>query len=310
MALTYLLNEYHTLVRMSKKRHVLVEGEADRRFLRDWWADAGLDAELKEKLSHVCIDTADILKSPDQQMGNREKVEATVLTSSEPRLVGFVDREFRDFQDITGSIADLIEDHKAQARVVWTRGHSVENYFFKPEIISKSLRRFLTDPLADEICDRFKRCFYGIALCAASISWAANLLSAVKLARAHIFPSCFKYWPRTAIIEIDFQAWENSLKARGVPPDRRRELLRLTSESMVKLQDHSNESLRWICHGHIGVRCFASAFEAITETVSEHRRKKPFARQSEDVLFNTLLSDWLALGCCTSPTLLIELLES
>jgi len=46
------------------------------------------------------------------------------------RSIGFVERELRYF-DLEDCIHDLIGDHKAVNHLVWSRGHSIENYFFE-----------------------------------------------------------------------------------------------------------------------------------------------------------------------------------
>lgn len=73
----------------------------------------------------------------------RERVEyvcAKALNTPEARkLVGFVDREFREFEQ-GDTLRDLLDGHQTVGRVVWSRGHSIENYNLDGYILRQSLR--------------------------------------------------------------------------------------------------------------------------------------------------------------------------
>ena len=71
--------------------------------------------------------------------GNRQAIENVVKlvskTDLRDKLVGFVDREFRNFNWDNGVLIDQIKKHFIDDRILWTRGHSTENYFLDENIL-------------------------------------------------------------------------------------------------------------------------------------------------------------------------------
>ena len=75
----------------------------------------------------------DLLEFDEEVLGEREKVKkayySVIDTPHIEKLVGFIDREFDDFE-WNGGFVDTRRAHKVSGRLVCSRGHSIENYCF------------------------------------------------------------------------------------------------------------------------------------------------------------------------------------
>ena len=81
--------------------------------------------------SGIVIDSAEMIRECEGVFSNREKVEYIhALAADHAKLAGWVDREFRMFA-VGPSIVNELKGHNVlDASLFWTRGHSIENYFF------------------------------------------------------------------------------------------------------------------------------------------------------------------------------------
>ncbi len=124
--------EYITEISFSKSRFLLVEGSEDEafftliyNFLRS--NKAQIPAEKLDLLKNIIIDTAEGIKG---ELGNRAKIEkicelvAQESSNVSNRVLGFVDREFREFE-YNNELNDNIKTHKINNRLIWSRGHSI-----------------------------------------------------------------------------------------------------------------------------------------------------------------------------------------
>ncbi len=136
--------EFVAAIQMSKLPHILLEGTHDKAFFLRM-CEAAPDAPSQ---NHVSITTAEQIASDVSVIGNRDKVEEICKLIEgrhfQYRFLGFVDREFRNFR-LRKSIHDELRKHCCQGRLVWSRGHSVENYMFDFEVIKQPLRDFSTN---------------------------------------------------------------------------------------------------------------------------------------------------------------------
>lgn len=155
--LQYDINTYLTSVRMSSKIRVLVEGRDDKSHISNVVSLLCKNAKFK-------IDTAADIKGICRDTGknNRAKVEkAHELSKGNQqykKLFFLCDRESRGFV-IDERVHDEIAEHYVDGQLSWTIGHSIENYFLSPEIISNGLRYLTPSAFKDQAIDRFHRCF-------------------------------------------------------------------------------------------------------------------------------------------------------
>ena len=127
----YSLKGYLKKIQMACTKILLVEGEEDRIAINSLLYEYSLKNESKH---NVVIDLSEIV-SDDKlyALGEREKIEkiydvASVGLSSTNKFYVFVDREYRNFD--TNTISDNLPTHFIEGNLFWTRGHSIQNYFF------------------------------------------------------------------------------------------------------------------------------------------------------------------------------------
>jgi len=142
--------EYVTEIIMSNDRFLLLEGADDEKFFTIICNllkqnEAQISAEKLYLLKNIIIDTAERIQG---ELGNRAKIEKICdLVAQEPpdvnnRVLGFVDREFREFE-WSNDLKDHIKTHKINKRLIWSRGHSIENYFFEISTLRKAWDKIL-----------------------------------------------------------------------------------------------------------------------------------------------------------------------
>src|SRR5437660_10174463 len=155
---------YRTMVRMSKFKYILVEGRDDIIVFKY------LIEEFLGKRSDIRFHGAHQIRF-DSGIGNRERVENIVESLKgkkyAKRFVGFVDREFRGF-DLDNEIKDVIGKHNVTDRLIWSRGHSLENYYFDFSSLRRPLRHFSMTPHFDDALDLFEQNFEHIITLACS----------------------------------------------------------------------------------------------------------------------------------------------
>ena len=274
----YSLNGYQLLLRQRQWAVLLVEGDTDRRALISLISRC-LGYAIR---SEYIIDTADLLASPDENtMGNREKVEyycaALQSTPVGQKLVGFVDREFREFL-VDGGVEDNLAQHMVQGRVVWSRGHSLENYFLEPKLLAESFRQLITHPDVGRMDALFVESFHALVR-------AATLLSLVGL-RLGRFEDLKKtiHWRHfrqtDSGVEWNPDAWHRDLCGRpSCPPDLAQQFWTGYLEVAQRIQDVPFEVARWFVHGHIALAIMTQGYaRCVYEVSGEERAVQSFLR--------------------------------
>jgi hypothetical protein len=302
--------QYLNLVEMSDRKRILVEGRTDKKVF-----DSLLDALFRQvpqgiSRQNIHVDVAETLIRGNTNMGpsKRERVEyicAEVQNTPEAeKLVGFVDREFREFKE-GDTLRDRLNGHRVIGRLVWSRGHSLENYGFDVYILRQSLRehsRYYRDT------DYFSRAF----------SLFENLWeSAIRLACTYSLIAeedreidALKSIISWKIIETSpSRVLLNQVLLKQVLTERREfnaKAERLIErfhfwEERVNRADFS--CVKWMCHGHIGFRFILSVFanciveicrqENIPENEFVRVVSKTIFHTSEDNIFETCSKTWI-----------------
>jgi hypothetical protein len=285
---------YRNMVKMSSFKHILVEGKDDKRSMKY------LIQDLWGKRSDILVHGAHQIQF-GINIGNRERVEEICRNINgkkyAKRFVGFVDREFREF-DLANEIRDLINKHNILDRLIWSRGHSIENYYFDFIVLSKPLRDYSLTQYFDDALDLFEQSFEQVIklACALSLaSWQCNLLKPAK--------RCMDW----SILEfngleltINTTIWLNSLiskqKVRYEEASVLIDTFQLWLEKVSKT--HFN-TVRWLCHGHIGIAFIWAAyarcvFEVCHKSGCEDPRREAnhVLKADETVRFNGCASEW------------------
>lgn len=310
----YKLAEYKSFIQRSSNKHLLVEGSDDKRLFKT------LLEELS--LSSVDIDSAEQLIDFGVGVGNRDKVELTCQAIAREayanKLVGVTDREFRNFQ-ISDPPVDLLEQHRVDDRLVWTRGHSVENYFFDFNILRNPLRDFSVTEFFDEALYLFETVFTSTLRLACAVSLAAfEFNNRYNLLKSSLDWSVLQI---NGNIEIEYNIWKDFLiKKHRVTIKDADVIIDLTLKWVDILQKVSDALIRWLCHGHVGLSLLWAAYARCVYEVclranlaNPKQEASRVLRAEESVRFNSCASWWIrhALsGYCEYPTEIIHLLNS
>ncbi|HEJ9136006.1 hypothetical protein [Serratia marcescens] len=129
--LSYDIDSYITMIKMSSKQRILVEGRSDRLHFRNLFVHFNFRKKPQ-------IDTAQDIRGNTHQNRscNRRKIEDIHSFCKDTTNTYFLcDREFRNFS-VENVITDDLNDHFVDNRLYWTFGHSIENYFLIEEVIS------------------------------------------------------------------------------------------------------------------------------------------------------------------------------
>jgi len=285
----FTVEEYLTEREMSNLPVLLVEGKDDSIFFQlikdELVQNLTKDESYSlESLLSIEIDTPEIVKSPEGcALGNREKVEYICKIADEfdfkGSLLGFVDREFRE-SSLDGYIHDRLGTHNKIGRVIWSRGHSVENYLFDFRTLRDGLVDFGVNqkyPIQAAI-QLFELNFDKIVGIVCSVSLAANKNNLIGLVESSSDPLVFKFVDNE--IKFSLDDWNTSLSAKKKLDEVRRNSLIESFSSYLGITSNSDiQTLRWLCHGHIGMSFIWSAFEACiirtweTSGVTQNDRK-------------------------------------
>jgi hypothetical protein len=267
LKLQYNLQGYLNSVQMSGRKHLLVEGKYDRQFFRIF---------LDTFISHieVDIDTAENLSSPEIVGGNCQKVEkvAETISSKEyaARFVGFVDREYREFdlQEIT----DKLGCHNQISRLVWSRGHSIENYFFTHQIVKESLLDLCYTDSFDKAIVRFMNCFEDTIRIACALGLTGHQMRKSEVIRNSICSDLIHFEGTRLVFKIN--NWKELLVSRQQSESEN--IVYCFENWLNRLESINLETLQWLCDGHSGLFFVLDVYHrcVYTDTANSDNRKK------------------------------------
>lgn len=260
--------EYRAYIRFSHNKRLLVEGRNDRRVFITL-----IDAALKrihEKHEQIEIDTAEDLAGEgfEGTRGNREKVEyicqMVVGTPDARKIVGFVDREFRGFEVVNG-IADKINGHNVVGRLIWSRGHSIQNYSFDPATLQEPLETLTPSVEFKEALRTFLSVFRSVILTACATTLAALECGRLNLAKGSISWKLIEIHETAIALRLD--DWRAIfIDRQHTDPSQADALIRRYQFWLERVRSADFQVIRWLCHGHIG---FAFIWATYTRCVYE-----------------------------------------
>lgn len=312
--LHYTLNDYIAYVFASQKKRLLVEGADDYRlFSRLIYAFTKNEGKIE-------IDDASCLIGFEQAIANREKVEMACMLIKDKRfstkLTGFVDREHRDFA-LSPKLQDQIKNHRVDGRLVWSRGHSVENYYFDFETLRAPISSLSPTRYQQVALDMFEKNFEGIIRMACSSS-----LLGLEMGNFQIIKSSIS-WNVFDVDDGEISLNTNTLKKELEKKNVRSETIQIITDrypywrGLVNMADF--DVVRWACHGHIGLSFIWSTYKRLVYEVSlkdgTQRPEREVERAldaKEEIRFIACAQNWIkrALGNETVfPYELLELLE-
>jgi hypothetical protein len=272
---------YRNMVKMSKFKYILVEGKFDKIAL------LYLIDELFGKRSDLRVHGAYQIQfgSKSSSKGNREKVEEIAESIGgkkfAKRFVGFVDREFRGFNFENG-IEDTIAKHNVIDRLIWTRGHSIENYYFDFSLLRGPLRDFTTTSHFSNALDLFEQNLEQIIKLACAASLAGLELGQLEKVKSSIDWSLLQF--DTSKLIIITSNWSSNLTRGKMSNEAAQSLIGSFQIWLEKLSEIDFSILRWFCHGHIGIAFIWAAYARCVLEVGQRSGSKDPLNEARNVV--------------------------
>ncbi|MDR6481609.1 hypothetical protein [Paraburkholderia terricola] len=269
----YSIEGYGVALALRSAKTILVEGPSDKRVLTRLILQHDM---RKERRTRFVIDEVALISNDAglAYKGNKEKVEfvASSLEKLSSKLNWLVDREWEGV-DLD---ADPMQFHAPPERA-WgrrTKGHSIENYWFRNKFLSDYLKMFFGEILNADFFAALTARFDSIIRIAAAYSFASKRLGtlsrSIGLVKAtHLDWTGDRYIARNSL--------NVALSARGCDED----LASAVNAELEKnsIQNASVAVLQWLCHGHLGeemIRACAAhlarAFGCSDETIEAIER--------------------------------------
>jgi len=304
--------EYLRKLTLTDHRVVLVEGTTDKRILAK--LVNGLAADDLIGAGDLVIDTAEELESPQgQTMGNREKVEAVINTLppavGHRTIIGFVDREFREFH-MAAVVEDKLATHFTSGRLIWSRGHSIENYFFDAQCLEATFRALTPPEFQRRTWVAFRELFPSVLLSAASVALAGRDLCNIRRVASTINWECLGIIGNE--IAVNTAQWRPRLLQVWPAADADKVIERYEHWKGV-LEHSSGEVVRWLTHGHVGFCMIWHSYARCAFEVSGGDARVPerIVSVREDVRINLCADSWVqrvAANTAPYPDVLMKVL--
>jgi len=259
----YNLDEYLQYVSESKNKRLLVEGDGDYQFFSRFIEAYNTDNQK------IDIDDARFLIDFGDGVGNREKVE-TVFSAIKneafaERLVCFSDRDYRGFS-FEPDLEDSISCHQVNNHLIWTRGHSIENYYFDFEVLYDAITSFSSTRYRQETLVIFRENFGAIIEIASTLSLLGMEFNMLKDIRGSIDWEQFKLLDNKVV--FDLASLEKKLiDRRHIKKNSPFKPRFLYWKTIVDNADVG--TVRWVCHGHIGITVIWNSFEGFVFAISQ-----------------------------------------
>lgn len=291
---------------------LLVEGSTDR------WALARLSQEAmraRKRLRPLLIDTAELIRTLDAALSNREKVEHVhqLATQEDLSLGALVDREFRAFNVDASGPRDEINSHYSTSQALfWTRGHSIENYLFDVDPIVRFLEINAAESVSHEILDELRSKFERVLRIASAFSWAARECNVLTKCSKVFTINCWS--ENDGHLSLNWDVLHQQMNARAIEVE-------TISQVTVEYAKFENACLncdlgfaRWSAHGSIA---YDAIWAAVGNVLARRNVALPkaefFGCGNWEAKFRFSADSW-AVQCCASaveaPTALIEWLRS
>lgn len=281
------ISRYKLKLEFSHKIHLLVEGKTDKILFERLFDEIFYQTNQRLSRDDIFIDSAELLTGFSKfkaRLGNRERVELIYQKlkneSCASKLVGFVDREFREF-DISEIIQDKLSEHNIQGRLVWSRGHSIENYFFDISILRDTLRILSFTEWLNDALKAFENIIFSTIRLACAISLAAKDSKYIKAVQNSIDWQIVEIHDLNVSLRID--DWKQSLlKNQKFSDEIVKEIVEryIYSHSIIETTDFS--VVRWICHGHIGINTIWAVYIRCVYEVCLKKFQVDLAQTSQD----------------------------
>lgn len=277
------IDEFKEVIKEGKKKYILVEGPSDKMAIESLLQEFGVNEDKFD------IYFASEIEIPSMGgLGVKEKVEKiSKLIGTESyakRFVGFSDREFGGFNPDGRSIVDLLEGHKLDGRLLWSRGHSIENYFFNESVLQETFKNILTEKHTEQsmkIISLFKKSLESTMQLGCALSLAASspgMLEAGMITKAEENIGWNILRINDSCVEIDFEKW----RPLGISQGEIEKFIESTDIYREQTKRTSLDVNRYCCHGHIGFKLIWAVFERCILDVTENDKFRDAVSQIPD----------------------------
>jgi hypothetical protein len=242
----YSIEGYGVALALRSAKTILVEGPSDKRVLTRLILQHDL---RKGRKSRFVIDEVALVSNDTKltSKGSKEKVEivATKLEKLSSKLNWLVDREWEGI--------DLEADpmnFPPEEPLVWgrrTKGHSIENYWFRDKFLCDYLKMFFGEDLDADYFVNLSARFESIVRIAAAYSFASKRLGTLSRSIG-LVKAAHLHW--TGNQYVADASLSRSLHGRGCSED----LAGAVNAELERksIQGASVAVLQWLCHGHLG----------------------------------------------------------
>jgi hypothetical protein len=267
---SYTIDGYVAALKLREKRTVLVEGSDDKKFI----ARIAFEfAELgrAQKLPFV-VDTAELVRAEGPAIGNRTLVEAIHVKAGPEGclLVCIVDREFREFS-IGDSVQDVCTQHVVSGETLfWTRGHSVENYYFESRLFVAFLKRQFAEQIDLAALRSCEREFVGLVLWAAAVSLGVREMELIERSSGAMRVG---HWDADGAgrVRLNIDAYSASLLSRGVESERVSELAERIAYYYEVVSKSDPSVVTRAAHGHLSWEILWSGMGAMLQALGAQK---------------------------------------
>jgi hypothetical protein len=259
----YSINGYLIALRSRSTHTVCVEGKDDRLVVKHCLLKfIGDDEHLNTR---YVVDSMDIIESDGTAHGNSDKMRkiCALLVDSPYRgnMTALADREYQWF-DISNREIDLSTAHRNLYDLLFfTRGHSVENYFFEPEYFIQYIEFNHATSLTANHRQLIASNWEHILELAASLTFAIHENNCCTKTKG-LFSLSHWHEVGGGRLDIDGSEIKTSLLLREIPTKTADEILRNTFSHREIFRNRTIVS-RWITHGHIGLDLLCGAIGRI-----------------------------------------------
>lgn len=252
--LRYTPDEYIRYLQMSNNQHLLVEGSSDRKAFLALFYRFDLNQDLV-----IDIDTGEMIHKVTDHPENREKIEYIAQKVRgkfcSNKLITFVDREFRGFV-IETTIEDTLQRHYQQGRLIWTRGHSLENYFLNRLIIKDVFEELSESEVFYKAIVQFEKVFDDALKWSAALSLAARELKVIQKCDKYFLDN--RYWEFLGFcknkVNLDREEWMKIVVEEDKFEQSEVEDLFSGIYKFSEIISGKKNIHKWICHGHLGIK--------------------------------------------------------
>jgi hypothetical protein len=242
----YSMGGYRIAVMARSSKTLLVEGKDDRLVLQRIFLES-VDGHTVGR--SVRVDSADLVRDQAVEgIGARDKVSFLInnLAPLGQKLRGLIDREWDFF--CTDTYREI--SGQAHGSLFVTKGHSIENYFFSPDICCSFLRFKYAHLVSVQLMAAIDGNFSKIVKFAFAYSVACRRLGLIDRLEKFISPRHL-HWVTDFSCAATFG---KEVERRGVKENEARRLMDLIDKVLSDIEDMQVDSLcgRWNAHGHLG----------------------------------------------------------